>query len=248
MVKFLLNKKTIGAFFAGIVACFTLISTLMMSPGDMRRWVLNDSTNEEKVERALVPQSVTIIKLKEEVTRLNSDLVGKVEEFNSANKIYRDENKKLRKSIEELRAALSSSDKKSKFLEDRLSGQLSQNELLKNEIEILKTKNKKMLERTERSGLEKNGDYSLVLKEQEFIEDVPKIYFGGKLSITADSTYSSKVFLVISQFFPEKKEIQFWLYKGQPELIEIAGIKYIIHLLEGSSRSKSIISTFYASN
>jgi hypothetical protein len=246
MIDFLLNKKTIGAFVAGIVACFTLISTLIMNPGDMRRWILNDSTNEEKVESALFPKSVRILKLKDEVAILKDDLVEKVEEFNSANKIYRDENKKLRRTIEDLRVSLNSSNTKFKSLEDRLGSQLSQNEMLKNEIELIRAQNKELSERMERGGIEKGIDYSLILKEQEFLEDVPKIYFSGKLSITAERTYPTKTYLRIIQFFPDKSTVGFWLFKGKPELIEIANVKYIIYLLVGSSSSKSIISTFYA--
>jgi TolA-binding protein len=111
--------KTIRAFFAGITLCFTVCfavaSIMLMSPEDMRRWALNDSPNGEKVERALSPESVRMMKLKEQIIDLQNDLAGKVKEFDDANKIYRDENEKLRKSLalEELKINLSISDKNS---------------------------------------------------------------------------------------------------------------------------------------
>jgi hypothetical protein len=99
-------------------------------------------------------------------------------------------NKSLKKEIEELKVNLSISDKKLKSLENIFQSQLSENESLKKDFEIVKNKNKELLETINKSGLEANRDYSLILNNEEFIGSVPNIYFDGKLSIMSYDIYN----------------------------------------------------------
>ncbi len=246
MIDFLTNKKTLGAFLAGFVACFTLFSTLVMGPADMWRWLLNSSSSGEKVERALDEPSLEILRLKDEIRMLNSNVVNKIDEFNSVNEYYRKENVKLKDSLEDLSNKLIVLNKKLNSLQNEYNEKnLEISSLISKNI-VLENKNGELTAAIKSVGIKKNQKYSFILKEQEFIQGRPIVYFDGKLSVTAVNVYYDQSLINICQFFPEKEEVTFWLYKGKPQIINIAGSKYIIHLMDGSTNNRSILSTFIA--